>query len=148
LKRADLIPGKIIPAGLLSQKAAGWRLLGKTIAFTDGIFDILHASHISSLSLAAAEADLLIVGLNGDSSVKKLKEAQPVNNQDARALLLVSLVMVDGVVIFEEETPLALIKLLLPDVLIKTGDAKQDVVGAKEVKAAGGRVVINPPPPE
>ena len=148
LKRADLIPGKIIPAGLISQRAAGWRLMGKTIAFTDGIFDILHATHISSLSLAAAEADLLIVGLNADSSVKKLKgEGHPVNDQDTRALLLVSLLMVDGVVIFDEETPLELIKILLPDVLIKSGDHKPEtIVGAKEVRAAGGRIVINPLP--
>jgi D-beta-D-heptose 7-phosphate kinase/D-beta-D-heptose 1-phosphate adenosyltransferase len=73
LKRADLIPGKIIPAGLLSQRAAGWRLMGKSIAFTDGIFDTLDTGHISSLSLAAAEADLLIVGLNADSFCKKNK---------------------------------------------------------------------------
>jgi rfaE bifunctional protein nucleotidyltransferase chain/domain len=149
LKRADLIPGKIIPVGLISQRAAGWRLMGKTIAFTDGIFSSINAGHLSSLSLAAAEADLLIVGLNADSSVKKLKGGDfMAQDQDARALQLASLLMVDGVVIFEEETPLALIKLLLPDVLIKTGDAKQEVVGAKEVRAAGGRVVINPPPPE
>ena len=122
--------------------------MGKTIAFTDGIFSSLQAGHISSLSLAAAEADLLIVGLNGDRSVRKLKgEDFMVHEQDARALLLASLVMVDGVVIFEEETPLELIKLLMPDVLIKTGDGKQEVVGAKEVRAAGGRVVINPPLP-
>ena len=146
MKRADLIPGKIVPIDLLSLKVAGWRLLGKTIAFTDGIFDVLHAGHISLLSRAAAETDLLIVGLNADVSVKKLKgENLPVNNQDARALLLVSLVMVDAVVIFEEETPLELIKLLMPDILVKAGDFKPgEIPGAKEVMAAGGRVVILP----
>ena len=116
------------------------------MAFTNGCFDILHAGHIASLSQAANEADFLIVGLNSDSSVKLLKgENRPVNDEQSRALLLASLVMVDAVVIFAEETPLDLIKVIMPDVLVKGGDYKvEEIAGAKEVIECGGRVVINP----
>jgi D-beta-D-heptose 7-phosphate kinase/D-beta-D-heptose 1-phosphate adenosyltransferase len=128
------------------QRVAQWRLLSKSIAFTNGVFDILHQGHIFSLSQAAKEADLLIVGLNTDSSVKRLKgESRPLHNQDARALLLASLQIVDVVVLFEEDTPLELIKSLMPDVLVKGGDyTVEQVAGAKEVIANGGRVIINP----
>ena len=119
---------------------------GYTIAFTNGVFDILHPGHIFSLSAAAKEADYLVVGLNADASVKRLKgDSRPVNNQDARSILLSSLVMVDAVVLFEEDTPLELIKALMPDVLVKGGDYTIDqVVGAKEVIENGGKVIINP----
>ncbi len=122
------------------------RLLSKTISFTNGCFDILHEGHIASLSDAASEADYLIVGVNADESVRKLKgEHRPINNQYSRATLLASLLMVDAVVIFEEDTPLKLIKAILPDVLVKGGDYTIDkIVGANEVIANGGRVVINP----
>jgi rfaE bifunctional protein nucleotidyltransferase chain/domain len=120
--------------------------LGKSIVFTNGVFDILHPGHIFSLSQAAKEADLLIVGLNSDNSVKRLKgQHRPVNNQDSRALILASLLMVDAVVIFEEDTPLELINLIGPDVLVKGGDYTiEQIVGAKEVMSSGGRVVVNP----
>lgn len=146
MKRGDLIPEKIMTADQARQRVAQWRLLSKSIAFTNGVFDILHQGHIFSLTQAAKEADLLIVGLNSDSSVKRLKgESRPLHNQDARALLLASLQIVDGVVLFEEDTPLELIKSLMPDVLIKGGDyTVEQVAGAKEVIASGGRVVINP----
>ena len=120
--------------------------MGKSIAFTNGVFDILHPGHIFSLSQAAREADFLIVGVNSDDSVKRLKgKTRPINNQDSRALLLASLVMVDAVVVFEEDTPLELIKSIMPDVLVKGGDyTVEQIAGAKEVIANGGRVVINP----
>ena len=120
--------------------------MGKSIVFTNGVFDILHAGHIFSLSQAAKEADFLIIGVNSDDSVKRLKgEQRPLNNQDSRALLLASLLMVDAVVIFEEDTPLELINSIKPDVLVKGGDYTiQQIVGAKEVISNGGRVVINP----
>jgi len=110
------------------------------------VFDILHPGHIFSLSQAAKEADFLIVGINSDNSVKRLKgKGRPVNNQDSRALLLASLLMVDAVVIFEEDTPLELINSIKPDVLVKGGDYTIDqIVGAREVNLNGGRVVINP----
>src|ERR1700754_2080602 len=100
----------------------GWRVTGKKIAFTNGCFDILHRGHIFSLSQAAQEADYLIVGVNSDASTKRLKgEGRPVNNEESRAILLASLLMVDAVVIFEEDTPLELINFLKPDVLVKGG---------------------------
>ena len=116
------------------------------MAFTNGVFDILHQGHVFSLSQAAKEADYLIVGLNADASVKRLKgDNRPVNNQDARALVLASLIMVDAVLLFEEDTPLALINAIMPDVLVKGGDyTVEQIVGAKEVIANGGRVIINP----
>lgn len=118
----------------------------KKVAFTNGVFDILHKGHIASLSQAAAEADYLIVALNTDASVKRLKgEGRPVNNQEARAILMASLVMVDAVVLFDEDTPLELIKTIMPDVLVKGGDYTiEEIAGAKEVIANGGRVVVNP----
>ena len=120
--------------------------MSKSIVFTNGVFDILHPGHIFSLSQAATEADFLIVGVNSDNSVKRLKgTARPINNQDSRVLLLASLLMVDAVVIFEEDTPLELINSIRPDVLVKGGDyAIEQIVGAKEVQLNGGRVVINP----
>jgi rfaE bifunctional protein nucleotidyltransferase chain/domain len=123
-----------------------WKLLHKTIAFTNGVFDILHPGHIFSLSHAAMEADYLIVGVNSDDSVKRLKgEDRPVNNQESRALLLASLVMVDAVIVFGQDTPLELILAIKPDVLVKGGDYTiEQIVGAKETIANGGRVAINP----
>ncbi|MEJ7769247.1 MAG: D-glycero-beta-D-manno-heptose 1-phosphate adenylyltransferase [Chitinophagaceae bacterium] len=130
----------------LVQQMARWEFLGKKTVFTNGCFDILHQGHIFSLSSAAKEADILIVGVNADLSVKKLKGAdRPVNDQAARSLILASLVMVDAVVIFEEDTPFELISAILPNVLVKGGDyTLEQIVGAKEVMANGGRVVINP----
>lgn len=146
MNRADLIPLKIINQKEAAQKAAQWRIPGKKIVFTNGVFDIIHQGHIFSLSQAAKEADYLIVGLNADASVKRLKgESRPINDQQARALILASMVMVDAVVVFEEDTPLELIKAIMPDVLVKGGDYTiEQIVGAKEVMAAGGKVIINP----
>lgn len=146
MKRADLISNKIFTVEQIVQKVAQWRLPGKKIVFTNGVFDILHQGHIYSLSQAAKEADYLIIGLNADASVKRLKgESRPVNNQESRALVLASLIMTDAVVVFEEDTPLELIKSILPDVLVKGGDYTMDqIAGAKEVIANGGQVVINP----
>jgi len=146
VNRADLIPQKILTAEQAVQKTAQWRILGKKISFTNGVFDILHQGHIFSLSQAAKEGDYLVVGLNADVSVKRLKgESRPVNDQDSRALILASLLMVDAVVLFEEDTPLELIKAILPDVLVKGGDyTVEQIAGAKEVIKNGGKVVINP----
>jgi D-glycero-beta-D-manno-heptose 1-phosphate adenylyltransferase len=146
LKRPDIITEKIYLLPQLVSRITQWKFLGRSIAFTNGVFDILHAGHIFSLSQAAKEADLLIVGVNSDHSVKRLKgEQRPVNDQDSRALLLASLLMVDAVVIFEEDTPLELINTVKPDVLVKGGDYTiEQIVGAKEVIANGGRVAINP----
>ena len=146
MKSGNSIPDKILTLAAAQRKVAQWRVLNKTIAFTNGCFDILHPGHIYSLTEASKEADYLIVGLNADSSVKNLKgENRPVNNEKSRALLLASLAMVDAIVIFSEPTPLELIVALQPDVLVKGGDYKvEDIAGSKEVIAWGGRVVINP----
>jgi rfaE bifunctional protein nucleotidyltransferase chain/domain len=146
LKRADLISNKIVSLPELLKRVRQWKFLGKKIAFTNGVFDILHQGHIFSLTKAAVEADILIVGLNADSSVRRLKgNDRPVNDQQARATVLSALAMVDAVTVFEEDTPLELITAIMPDVLIKGGDYSIDqIAGAKEVVANGGRVVINP----
>ena len=146
MKVPQIIPQKIYDPTTLQHQLRRWRLLSKTIAFTNGCFDILHQGHIASLSDAAREADILIVGLNSDASTRRLKgEQRPVNNQQARAMVMASLLMVDAVILFEEDTPLELIKTVMPDVLVKGGDyTLEQIVGAKEVMAAGGRVVINP----
>jgi D-beta-D-heptose 7-phosphate kinase/D-beta-D-heptose 1-phosphate adenosyltransferase len=143
---ADHIPDKIYTPPGITQKVSQWKKEGKKIVFTNGVFDLLHKGHIFSLSQAAKQGDSLIIGLNSDSSVKKLKgNSRPINDQEARALLLASLIMVDAVVIFEEETPLNLITSILPDVLVKGGDYTVDeIAGAKEVIANGGKIVINP----
>lgn len=123
-----------------------WHFFGKTVSFTNGCFDILHQGHISTLVEAANNSDFLIVGLNSDDSVKKLKgESRPINTDQSRAIMLASLMMVDAVIVFEEETPLQLINTILPDVLVKGGDYKLDeIVGAKEVEERGGKVIIHP----
>jgi rfaE bifunctional protein nucleotidyltransferase chain/domain len=146
MKAIEAIENKLYSLEKLLTQVAAWKIKGKTIAFTNGCFDILHEGHIASLSAAAKEADYLIVGLNSDTSVKQLKgDARPINNEQSRAIILQNLVVVDAVVIFTEQTPLALISAILPDVLVKGGDyTTEQIVGAKEVIAAGGRVVINP----
>lgn len=146
MKPVQPLQTKILPLSDLRQRVAQWKAEGKSVAFTNGCFDILHAGHIASLTQAAQEGDTLIVALNADSSVKALKgDARPVNNEEARAVVMAALYMVDAVVIFSEPTPLQVIETLKPDVLVKGGDYKvEDIAGAKEVIAWGGRVVINP----
>jgi rfaE bifunctional protein nucleotidyltransferase chain/domain len=146
MKVPQIIPQKIYDIPGLQHQLRRWRLLGKKIAFTNGCFDILHQGHIASLSDAAREADVLVVGLNSDASTRRLKgEQRPVNNEQARTTVMASLLMVDAVILFEEDTPLELIKTVMPDVLVKGGDyTLEQIVGAKEVMEAGGRVVINP----
>jgi D-beta-D-heptose 7-phosphate kinase/D-beta-D-heptose 1-phosphate adenosyltransferase len=146
MKKTDSIRERIFNKQEIAQEIIRMRLKSKTVAFTNGVFDILHEGHITVLSKAASFADVLIVGVNSDTSVKKLKgESRPVNQESSRALILASLIMVDAVVIFEEETPLDLIKIIKPDVLIKGGDYTVDtIVGAKEVLDAGGKVEIIP----
>ena len=146
MKNPDIVQQKIYSLPALLKETGRWKFMGKKIAFTNGCFDILHEGHIFSLSQAAKEGDVLIVGVNADVSTKRLKgPSRPVNNEHSRALLIASLLMVDAVVIFEEDTPLELITAIMPDTIVKGGDYTIDqVVGGKEVMANGGRVVINP----
>ncbi|MGN6803856.1 MAG: D-glycero-beta-D-manno-heptose 1-phosphate adenylyltransferase [Ginsengibacter sp.] len=146
MKKSDTLKERIFTREELQQEVTRLRLKSKTIAFTNGVFDILHEGHIAVLAEAASFADVLIVGVNSDSSVKKLKgDDRPVNGQDSRALIIASLIMVDAVVIFDEETPIELIKMIKPDVLVKGGDYTiETMVGAEEVLANGGRVEFIP----
>ena len=129
---------------LVQVRAA--RSSGKKIVFTNGCFDVLHAGHVHLLERTAALGDLLIVGLNSDASVRRLKgESRPLNNEADRARVLGALTSVDAVVLFEEDTPIRLIEAIKPDVLVKGGDYTRDrVVGAEVVEANGGRVEIIP----
>lgn len=133
---------KITDLPKLQQTVAGWKQQGQKIVFTNGVFDLVHIGHLTYMAKAAELGHKLIIGLNSDASVKRLKgESRPVNKQDSRALLLASMFFVDAVVVFEEDTPLNLISTLLPDILVKGGDyAIENMVGAKEVMANGGEV--------
>ena len=128
----------------LRDEVAGWRRAGLRVGFTNGCFDLLHAGHISLIRQARAACDRLIVGLNTDNSVKRLKgEGRPVNGEHARAIVLASLADVDAVTLFDGETPIELIKALKPEVLVKGADyTEATVVGADIVKSYGGRVVL------
>jgi D-beta-D-heptose 7-phosphate kinase/D-beta-D-heptose 1-phosphate adenosyltransferase len=133
----------------LNQAAAmveGWRRDGQRVVFTNGCFDILHVGHIKLLHAAAAEGDRLIVGLNSDRSVKRLKgKSRPIVPEEERAALLSSIKGVDIVIIFDEGTPINLIRGLKPDILVKGGDyTPETVVGHEIVEQSGGRVVIVP----
>jgi rfaE bifunctional protein nucleotidyltransferase chain/domain len=133
---------KICDLPTLKCKVDFWQNEGEKVVFTNGVFDLLHIGHITYMAKAASLGDKLIVGLNADASVKRLKgDSRPVNDQVNRAALLAALFFIDGIVIFEEDTPLNLISTLLPDILVKGADYTIDnIVGAKEVLAKGGEV--------
>jgi D-beta-D-heptose 7-phosphate kinase/D-beta-D-heptose 1-phosphate adenosyltransferase len=123
--------GAILSRKDLKKELERLKEQGKRIVFTNGCFDILHVGHVRYLREAKALGDVLVVGINSDDSVGMLKPGRPVNPQDQRAEVLASLVMVDYVTVFDEETPYDLINLLKPDVLVKGGDwKKEDIVGA------------------
>src|SRR5215475_1499298 len=135
---------KIVAADLLDAHLAEWRKQGLRIGFTNGCFDILHPGHVKVLTAARGACDRLVVGLNSDASVRRLKgEGRPVQDVHARADVLAALEAVDLVVVFEEDTPLELIKRLRPTVLVKGSDyRKEDVVGRDVVEADGGQVIL------
>ena len=130
----------------ISRFIALLRRAGKQIVFTNGCFDILHAGHVQYLEQARNLGDFLVVGLNSDRSVRKLKgKGRPVNSQKDRALVLAGLTAVDCVSIFEEETPLHLIKKVRPHILVKGADwSASSIAGAREVKKWGGKVKLMP----
>jgi rfaE bifunctional protein nucleotidyltransferase chain/domain len=134
--------GKINTLPNLLQKVEQWKAEGQKLVFTNGVFDLIHTGHITYLAQAAELGNKLIIGLNSDASVKRLKgESRPVNHQDSRALLLSAFFFIDAIVIFDEDTPANLINAVMPDVLVKGGDYTiENIVGANEVMANGGEV--------
>lgn len=141
------LPFEPQPKVMSWDAAARWRegVTGRVV-FTNGVFDLLHPGHVDVLLGARRLGDALVVGVNSDASVKRLKGPErPVRSEAERAYVLAALGMVDAVVVFEEDTPLELIRHLRPDVLVKGGDYSIDtVVGASEVVARGGQVAIIP----
>jgi rfaE bifunctional protein nucleotidyltransferase chain/domain len=134
------------PLADLVRERLAWRAAGRSVVMTNGCFDLLHPGHVALLEAARREGDVLVVALNSDSSVRGLKgEGRPVLPQDERAEVLLSLEAVDRVVLYDEPTPIAVVRALLPDVLAKGADwAADDIVGRPEVERAGGRVVRVP----
>jgi len=137
---------KILSRGEAREVIRDLQAAGKKVVFTNGCFDILHAGHVRYLREARALGDLLVIGMNSDKSVRRLKGAgRPLVREAERAEVLAALEMVDCVTIFDEDTPAELVAELRPDVLVKGGDYKaEDVVGREAVEASGGRVVIVP----
>ncbi len=139
---ATVSPTKVLPLEATVQELDYRRRLGQRVVFTNGCFDVLHAGHVQYLQEARAQGDVLIVGLNSDSSVRALKgKTRPVQQLADRSLILASLQAVDFVTVFDESTPMHLIQAIRPDVLVKGADySKEEVVGAQFVEAYGGRV--------
>jgi D-beta-D-heptose 7-phosphate kinase/D-beta-D-heptose 1-phosphate adenosyltransferase len=142
----DLLQGevKVASADIIANRAKEWRAQGLRVGFTNGCFDLLHPGHVSLMRQAKAACDRLVVGLNSDASVARLKgPTRPVQSEASRAAVLASLATVDAVVIFGEDTPLELIKTVRPDVLVKGADyTVETVVGAEFVQSYGGKVVL------
>ena len=141
---------KITELQELKEKLASLRKAGRRVVFTNGCFDILHAGHVRYLTAARKEGDLLVVGLNSDRSVRRIKGPErPLVDQQQRSEVLAGLACVDFIVVFDEPDPLHVIQTLRPDVLVKGADWPEDrIIGADVVKAVGGRVVRIPMLPE
>jgi rfaE bifunctional protein nucleotidyltransferase chain/domain len=138
------IQSKIYSSVALQKALSVWRLKNDTVVFTNGCFDLIHLGHIDYLSRAANLGDRLIIGLNTDNSVSKLKgKHRPIKDEHSRATILASFSFIDAVVLFEEDTPLILIEEIKPDILVKGGDYKaKEIVGYKSVKDNKGEVVV------
>lgn len=140
-------PSRILDPGTAARLVQAWRVKSDRVVFTNGVFDILHMGHVSYLQQASKLGHRLIIGINGDASVKRLGKGgdRPLNTEANRAGVLAALRCVDAVVIFHEDTPLELISQLRPDVLVKGGDWSLDrIVGADVVTAGGGSVFSLP----
>ncbi len=131
------------PLARLVEERRAWRARGRTVVMANGCFDLLHPGHLALLEAARRQGELLVVALNSDASVRRLKgPGRPVVPQRERAEVLLALEAVDAVVVYDEDTPLEVVRALLPDVLAKGSDWAHDaIVGRREVEAAGGRVV-------
>lgn len=142
--------GKVLPRDALAARAASWRMAGRRIVFTNGCFDLLHSGHLALLESAAKLGDVLVLAINSDESVRRLKGAErPLVPQAERAALLAALSFVDAVTIFDEDTPLETLKAVRPHVLVKGADYRPDqIVGREFVEANGGRVAVVPLVPD
>jgi rfaE bifunctional protein nucleotidyltransferase chain/domain len=142
MEMLSILKRKILSSEELKSQLSIWRFQNKKIVFTNGCFDIIHAGHIDYLSKARDLGNILLIGLNTDDSVRRLKgENRPVNDENARAIILAALQFVDAVVLFDEDTPYNLIKTVQPDILVKGSDYKpEDIVGADIVLAKGGEI--------
>jgi len=131
------------PLAVLAERRELWRTQGRTLVMTNGCFDLLHPGHLALLEAARQAGDVLVVALNSDASVRRLKgEGRPLVPQAERAEVLLALEPVDAVVIYEEDTPIELVRVLRPEVLVKGADwAQERIVGRAEVEADGGRVL-------
>ena len=146
MSKLEWIQHKIYSREDMVRECNVWRAMGRKIVFTNGCFDILHHGHLDLLARAADQGNVLVLGLNTDNSVKRLKGPErPVTNEQDRAFQVASLLCVDAVCLFDEDTPAELIQALRPDVLVKGGDYTIDkIVGADFVQKNGGRVEIIP----
>jgi D-glycero-beta-D-manno-heptose 1-phosphate adenylyltransferase len=138
----EKIKSKVQTRAEIGQTVAAWKAAGEKIVFTNGCFDLLHLGHVHYLAQARDLGGRLVIGVNADASVRRLKGPhRPIQDEHTRTHLLAALAFVDAVVIFEEDTPLDLIKTILPDVLVKGGDWRpEQIVGSAEVLANGGEV--------
>jgi len=138
----DIIKSKIINKNSIKPLIAQWNFKGQKIVFTNGCFDIIHQGHIDYLSKAKDLGDILIIGLNSDSSISRIKgDSRPIIDEQSRAILLAALNFTDAIILFDEDTPYNLINALQPDILVKGADYKpEDIVGADIVLANGGSI--------
>jgi D-glycero-beta-D-manno-heptose 1-phosphate adenylyltransferase len=143
MNKLEFVRQKIVDRNGLKRLLALWKFQNQKVVFTNGCFDILHRGHIEYLAKAASYGDILIVGLNNDSSVKSIKgPSRPVQDEVTRSLILASLQFVNAVVLFDEETPYELIKTVQPDALVKGADYKpEQIVGYDIVKNRGGEII-------
>ena len=145
---------KIVPLSEVKEFIQTWKEMGMTVGFTNGCFDLIHKGHLTYLAKAANEVDILVLGLNSDVSVKRIKgDARPVKDEETRAMVLASMEFIEGVFIFDDETPYELIKKVKPNILFKGGDYDADctdendpkyIVGSDIVKSKGGKVMTIP----
>lgn len=139
----DDIKQKIIPAGEKLHFLSLWKKQGEQIVFTNGCFDIIHRGHVEYLAKAASLGSKMIIGLNTDNSIRRIKgNSRPVMDEYSRAFILSAFIFTDSVILFDEDTPYNLIQYIQPDILVKGSDYKEeDIVGANIVKAKGGKIV-------
>jgi len=146
MRNLENIKSKIFSLDKLKNQVNAWKQAEEEVVFTNGCFDIIHRGHIEVLAQTADLGDRLIIGLNSDSSIQKLKgKNRPIIDEKSRAILLASFSFVDAVVLFSEDTPINLISTLLPDVLAKGGDYEiETIVGHEIVQKNGGKVILVP----